>query len=126
MKILYFSPIPYDGLCQRPQYLARGLAQEHEVIYIEPTVSMMKFLLKGGEKPLSRSYEISDKLRVRRLDGRFSLHRSLEGLWSGFGVPERLQLKALLKQADAVWIGFAPWYDLVRGFQGRVIYDRIC
>lgn len=51
MKILYFSPIEYQGLKQRPQYIAEGLARQHEVTYVDPTVSMMKFLLKGGEKP---------------------------------------------------------------------------
>ena len=50
MKILYFSPIEYQGLKQRPQYIAEGLARQHEVTYVDPTVSMMKFLLKGGEK----------------------------------------------------------------------------
>ena len=41
MKIVYLAPIPYDGLRQRPQFLAEGLAREHEVIYVDPTVSML-------------------------------------------------------------------------------------
>ena len=40
-------------------------------------------------------------------------------------MPERLALRTLLKDADAVWIGFAPWFDLLRDFPGRVIYDRM-
>ena len=51
MKILFFSPIEYQGLKQRPQYIAEGLAKKHEVTYVDPTVSAMKYLLKGGEKP---------------------------------------------------------------------------
>ncbi len=47
VKILYLAPIPYDGLRQRPQYIADGLAQKHEVIYVNPTVSWLKYLLKG-------------------------------------------------------------------------------
>lgn len=125
MRILYLSPIPFDGLRQRPQFLAEGLAREHEVIYLDPTVSMMKFLIKGGERPKGFVHQAGERLTVRRLNGSFSAHRSLEGLWSGFGAPERMQLKSLLQTVDAVWIGFAPWFDLVRDFSGKIIYDRM-
>ena len=64
MKILYFSPIEYQGLKQRPQYIAEGLARQHEVTYVDPTVSMMKFLLKGGEKPGGYAYRVNEHLKV--------------------------------------------------------------
>ena len=71
MKILYFSPIEYQGLKQRPQYIAEGLARQHEVTYVDPTVSMMKFLLKGGEKPGGYAYRVNEHLKVVRLSGAF-------------------------------------------------------
>ena len=125
MKILYLPPIPYSGLKQRPQYLAEELAREHEILYLDPTVSLMKFLLKGGEWPKGYFYEVSGNLHVARLSGMLSAHRSLEALWGGIGFPERVQLRKYLRAADALWIGCAPWYGLVQGFRGPVIYDKM-
>ncbi len=125
MNILYFAPIAYHGLKQRPQYLAEELAKEHNVTYVDPTVSKMKYLLKGGERPLGYHFEVSERLKVIRLDGRWSVHRSMEGLWRGWGGPERRQLQPFLRAADAVWVGYAPWYNLIRNFPGIVIYDKM-
>lgn len=125
MKILYFAPIPYDGLKQRPQYLADGLAKEHEVIYVDPTVSMLKYVVKGGAKASGFCRFESSGVRVLRLDGTYSLPRFAEGIWSGFGFPEKKQLQPLLKEADAIWIGFEPWFDLIGDFPRTVIYDKM-
>ena len=113
MKILYFSPIEYQGLKQRPQYIAEGLARQHEVTYVDPTVSMMKFLLKGGEKPGGYAYRVNEHLKVVRLSGAFSVHRSLEALGGWVAFSERLQLRKYLWEADLVWIGYCPWYSLL-------------
>lgn len=125
MKIVYLPPIAYDNLKQRPQYLAEELAKKHEVLYVDPTVSMMKYLLKGGERPGGRQYDTESGLHVVRLNGMLSLHRSLEAIWRGVCIPERIQLKKYLRTADAVWVGYAPWYDLIRDFPGTVIYDKM-
>lgn len=125
MRILYFAPISYDGLKQRPQYIAEGLAREHDVTYIEPTVSMMKYVLKGGEKPSGRSYEIHERLRVLRMDGRFSLHRSMDALGSWVSFSERIQLKKIVKNADLIWIGYEPWFSFFRKFSGKIVYDQM-
>jgi glycosyltransferase involved in cell wall biosynthesis len=36
MKILYFAPIDWDSILQRPQHLARRLSEFHNFFYIEP------------------------------------------------------------------------------------------
>lgn len=125
MKILYFSPIEYLGLKQRPQYIAEGLARTHEVTYVDPTVSMMKFLLKGRENPRGYTYQVNEHLKVVRLCGAFSVHRSLEvaGRWIAFS--EWLQLRKYLQEADLVWIGYCPWYSLLKGYRGIVVYDKM-
>ena len=125
MKILYFSPIEYQGLKQRPQYIAEGLAREHEVTYVDPTVSMMKFLLKGGERPGGYTYRVNEHLKVVRLNGTFSVHRSLEALGGWIAFSERLQLRKFLREADLVWIGYCPWYSLLKGYRGAVVYDKM-
>jgi glycosyltransferase involved in cell wall biosynthesis len=52
MKFLYFSPIDWNFIMQRPQHLAQELNCNHEVIYIYP-MSLKTFLrnvLRKGEK----------------------------------------------------------------------------
>lgn len=125
MRILYFAPIPFDGLKQRPQYLAEGLAKNHEVVYVEPTVSVMKYLLKGGERPAGQLREAGRNLHVLRLSGWLTAHRSLEAVTPLFCLAERLQLRKHLRWAELVWIGYAPWYGLVKSFRGRIVYDKM-
>ena len=125
MRILYFAPIPYGIMKQRPQYLAQQLAREHEVIYVEPTVSAMKYLLKGGEKPGGHQYAAETNLQVVRLNGVLSAHRSLQAVAKAFYAWEKLQLRKYLKNADLVWVGYSPWYDLIRDFDGPIVYDKM-
>lgn len=123
MKILYLAPIPYDGLRQRPQYIADGLAQKHEVIYVNPTVSWLKYLLKGGDHAWGYSEVQPSGVKVIQLNGAIALPRFAEGLWSEFGFLERLAIKNLLCSVDVAWLGFEPWYDLLRHFKGEIVYD---
>ena len=125
MKILYFAPIPFDRLKQRPQYLAEGLAKEHELIYVEPTVSIMKYLMRGGETPGARQRCISETLCVMRLDGRRTAHRSMEAILPLLCVSERRQIRPLLQWADLVWIGYSPWYSIIRQYQGKLVFDKM-
>lgn len=125
MKILYFAPIPYGTMKQRPQYLAEQLAQQHEVIYVEPTISFAKRLLKKGDPSYGYLRRIGTNLQILRLNGLFYLRRPLNAVWKGFAWWERCLLRSYLKWADVVWIGYSPWYDLVSGFRGSVIYDKM-
>ena len=50
MNILYFAPIPFDEIKQRPQCLAEELSKYHTVYYIEPTTSLIRCLFKGGKQ----------------------------------------------------------------------------
>lgn len=125
MRIVYLPPIPFDGLKQRPQYIAEGLAQEHEVVYIDPTASMMKFLLNGGDKPAGYSYQAGEQLHVVRLNGSVSAHRSFEAISGLFRLPEQVQMNKYLKAADMVWVGYCPWFGLIKSFSGNIIYDKM-
>ena len=44
MKILYFAPISYGDIKQRPQHIAEELAKEHEVWYVDSTITGMRCL----------------------------------------------------------------------------------
>ncbi|WP_125116829.1 hypothetical protein [Agathobaculum sp. Marseille-P7918] len=125
MKILYLAPISYDNLKQRPQYLAEELSKKHNIVYVDPTVSVMKYLLKGGDKPFGYRYRINAHLEVMRMNGMLSLHRCMESVWKGFSFWERYQIQKLIQWADAIWVGYCPWFNLVCNFKGMIIYDKM-
>ena len=125
MNILYFSPIPYTALKQRPQYIAQGLSKIHNVVYVEPTTSIMKYILRGGEKPNGKNYKLTPSLQVLRLNGWVTAHRSFESISHLLCLSEQLQVNRLLKWADLVWIGYSPWFNMVRKFKGPIVYDKM-
>lgn len=125
MKVLYLPPIAYDNLKQRPQYLAEELSKKYDVIYVDPTVSILKYMLKGGEKPFGYRYFVSDHLEVIRMNGMLAPHRSLESIWKGVSFWEKYQIKKLLKNVDVVWVGYCPWFNLICDFKGTIIYDKM-
>lgn len=128
MKILYLAPVYFDDMKQRPQQLAECLSKNHEVYYIEPTVSLLRWMLKKGRTFTGRRKKISSSLKVLRLNGCFTLHKSMEILdlcgcnnWS-----EYLQIRQLAHRCDVIWAGHAGWYTLVRHIKGKpVVYDKM-
>lgn len=125
MKILYFAPIPYTGLKQRPQYIAEILAQKHEIHYIEPTISILKFRhndFKGSH------YKPSEHLHVIRPDGSFTAYRSVE-LFDFLHIntiSERIQLRSLIEDCDLIWVGYPLWYNVISNAKNKkLIYDKM-
>ena len=126
LNILYLSPIPFDSIKQRPQYLAEQLAEVHNVTYVEPTLSFIHKLIKGNEYK-KKSYSISNKLHVLRLNGLFSIHRVMDGVMP-FGLHslwERIQLRKLLQKTDLIWIGYCGWYPLIEKSKLPIVYDKM-
>ena len=135
MRIVYFSPIAFDDLKQRPQFLAEELSKVHEVWYIDPTITGMRCLKKGGKDFISAYYNVNSNLHVLRLNGLFGLHIKLQQ-YDSYNVNtwfERIQLKRLLTQADIIWIGYEACYRLIRPYKkGKyqnqrkiLIYDKM-
>ena len=126
MTVAYFAPIPFDFLVQRPQCLARELSKWHDVYYIEPTISLMRRVLKGGEPLAGKRQDVSDSLHIIKLNGFFTAHRvfdifdplRINTVW------ERLQMKKAMPPPDIVWVGYCGWYPVISGFP-RIIYDRM-
>lgn len=128
MKIVYMAPIGFGDLKQRPQYIAELLAKDHEVWYIEPTISLMKYLLKGGRTYKRQSYDVSSNLHIQKLDGRFSLHISLQfmDLLRLNTLYERKQLSNCINHCDMVWVGYSGWYDVIADVQEKqIVYDKM-
>lgn len=128
MNIVYFSPIPYDGLKQRPQYIAEGLSKKHHVYYIEPTVRLAAYLMNKGEEYKGRTYQISSSLEVVRCNGTFVLPFKLNvyDLFCFNGIAERIYLNDIIKRADYIIVGFEGWMNVLSWVSGkRIIYDKM-
>lgn len=128
MNILYFAPIYYDDMKQRPQQIAECLAKKHTVYYIEPTVSFLRWLLKRGRTFRGRSKRLSKNLYVIRLNGLLTLHKSLE-MFDVFGINSRselCQLSSMIQDIDIVWSGYLGWYTLVRHMRDKmIVFDKM-
>lgn len=136
MKIIYFAPIPYSDIKQRPQCLAEEISRYHEVWYIDPTITGMRCLKKRDWDFHSYQYDVNPRLHIFRPNGLFAAHIRLQyydklhiNTWF-----ERLQLRKLLSHADLVWIGYEGCYRLVRNsriFSGNdscspiLVYDKM-
>lgn len=126
MKIVYFAPIEYEHLKQRPQYIAEGLSKNHEVWYIEPTISMVG-ALKYKKPYKKRCYDVSPTLHVVRLDGRLTLPLRYLGL-DKFNIAtlfEQWQLKKIVPNADIWWMGYESWGRFISKTMPKLVYDKM-
>ncbi|MDE7311328.1 MAG: glycosyltransferase [Eubacterium sp.] len=126
MHILYFAPIAFGYLKQRPQYLAEQLARVHTVYYIEPTVSFAASVHKNELHYRKKIQKRSKTLYVIRLDGKFSLpyRWKYADKYALTALYEYLQAIRIIKKIDLIWIGYPGWYGVAHYFRGvRVVYD---
>lgn len=125
--ILYFSPIAWDAIKQRPQHLAEELSEIYKVIYVEPSLSVFNSNSRKNGLYKQRSFSINKWLDVIRPPG-FRLPRSVE-LASIFNMNtwgEFHYLKPFLCQADVLWFG-SPIFSFYINERMNipVVYDRM-
>lgn len=128
MKIAYFAPIYFDYLKQRPQHFAELLSKKHEIIYIEPTISLMRYLLKGGTSFYKIDYQINPNLKVIRAGGGFTVHKSLDyfDVFNINSISEYIQLEKYIKDCDLIWTGYPGWYNLISRYKDKkLVYDKM-
>lgn len=129
MNILYFAPIMWDALKQRPQHLAEELSKYHRIQYIEPTVSLIKSKLDGSGLSKSRRIYVNQNLEVIRFDGTYKLPNSLKPM-DLFGINDLYEKRIILKYImdnDIVWLGSPMYYELVKNSMGTkpLVYDKM-
>lgn len=66
MNILYFSPINWDYLKQRPQYIAEELSKYHSVCFVEPSISIISSILRKRFDVNSREISVNTNLKIIR------------------------------------------------------------
>ena len=126
MKIVYFSPIAFSDLKQRPQYIAEVLSRSHQVYYIEPTKRIFSYI--GNKEFRGNQYNINENLTVIRCDGKMVLpfRWNVYDLLYLNGIYEYMQLKKIIDDSDVVIVGFEGWYNLIRRIKHKqIIYDKM-
>ncbi len=127
-KILYFSPILFSDLKQRPQHIAEELSRYFKVIYIEPSVSLIRCLKNKNDLYKFREFSVNGNLKVVRPSGKYRFPKSFEALdFLGLNsVLERRELKDYIEHADMIWIGNPIYYSLVNKEKEKtIIYDKM-
>lgn len=128
-KIVYFSPIDFDDLKQRPQYLVEGLSDKYDVVFVEPTKSYLAATLCGNKQiSYSKEKRINDNLLVVKCGGTlippFMLRR-----FDYFNIAERIEKKHLdkyINDAEYFIVGFEGWANFVFQYKSiKVIYDKL-
>lgn len=127
MKIVYFAPIAYSDLKQRPQYLIEGLSEKHQICYIEPTVRVITSI-QHKEDCSAKQKDITKNLTVFRCDGKLVLpfRWNVYDLLELNGLYEYMQLRTLIASADVLFVGYEGWYNVIKWAKNKkVIYDKM-
>ena len=128
MNILYFSPILWNDLKQRPQHIAEELSLYHNIYYIEPSVSLIKSIITKTDLHKCSEFIVNENLIVIRPSGKYRLPKSID-LIDVFGINnicEKKQLKPLIDKCQIVWLGSPIYYSLVKDFKNKkIVYDKM-
>jgi len=127
MNIVYFSPINWDFLKQRPQHIAEELSKYHSVYYIEPSISGVSSIIRGKKFHKSREFNVNINLKIIRPGGKLRLPRIFDLVdFTGLNlVYEKFYLKKVIENAHLIWLGSPIYYDLVKDFGKKIIYDKM-
>lgn len=127
MKIIYFSPIDWSFLKQRPQHIAEELSKHYTVYYIEPSISVLSSIIKNNNSHKPRQSNINDMLKVIRINGSLRLPKMFDLIdITGLNLAyERLHLKRMIGETDLLWLGSPIYYGLIKHFKNKVIYDKM-
>jgi hypothetical protein len=130
LNVLYFSPIYWSDLKQRPQHLAEELAGilGGELTFIEPSISIINGIVKSNTDYKEYEKKINENLHVFRPSGALRLPRSVE-IIDMFGFNqflERKQLENLILKADIIWLGSPIFYNLIKNISNKtIVFDRM-
>lgn len=128
MNILYFSPIMWNDLKQRPQHIAEELAKENNIIYVEPSVSFINSIFNKNNFYNKNYQKLNSNFEIIRASGFFRLPKSFEFFdFLKVGVfIERLILKKYIKNSDVIWLGSPVFYPLIKNIKNKtIIYDKM-
>lgn len=127
-KILYFSPILWNDLKQRPQHIAEELSKYYKIYYVEPSISILNSIINKNELYKKNNIEINSNLKVIRTSGNFRLPKSFEifDLFNLNTLYERSQLKKLIEECEIIWVGSPIFYNLIKNYNDKkIIYDKM-
>ncbi len=104
------------------------LAQQYEVYYIDPTISILKYIFGRDHNFRNIRYNVLPNLHVIRLSGIATMYRSIE-LFDFLHIntiSERIQLRSLISHCDLIWVGYPLWYYVIYLMRDKkFIYDKM-
>lgn len=128
MNIVYFSPITWRDLKQRPQHIAEELSLHHTITFVEPSISFISSLIRRNNDYRRSKVFINAQMNVTRPSGAFRLPKSAE-LVDYFRINslyERSQLRTCIDQSDLIWLGSPIFYPLISDVRNKVIvFDKM-
>lgn len=128
MNIVYFAPIAFDDLKQRPQYIAEKLAEKHNVVYVEPTIRWISYVSGRAKEYRGKTVKVSEHLTVVRCNGMFVIpfRWKIYDIFSLNSFVEEAYLKNYMDQADIIIVAYEGWADVLRHVHGKkIIYDKM-
>ncbi len=129
--LIYFSPIPWRGLYQRPQHTARALSAERRILFVEPRTLHLPEPPPDEDRlawlalPVLPVNARRPALRMMaRMASRFTLAR--DGITRRQGMLLKRKLLALGMRDPLLLFGHPDFADLLDLFPGcPVIYDHM-
>lgn len=130
LEILYFSPIYWGDLKQRPQHLAEELVKMPgvHITFVEPSISILNSLIRKNFDFKKKEQTLNERLQIFRPSGSLRLPRSVESLdifhWNQWY--EKKQLRDLISSSDIIWLGSPIFYPLVKDHRmKKIVFDRM-
>ncbi len=129
--LIYFSPIPWRGLYQRPQHTARALAADRRVLFVEPRT------LHLPEPPADEAnlaflalpvLPVNARRPILRATARLASHFALarDGITRRQGILLKRKLASLGMRDPVLFFGHPDFADLLDLCPGcPVVYDHM-
>ncbi|AEH46344.1 glycosyltransferase family protein [Parageobacillus thermoglucosidasius] len=129
-NIIYFSPINWFELKQRPQHIAEELSKQYKVTFIEPSISILSSIIQRDREYQGRFFSINKNLEVMRPSGVLRLPRCVEyyNLFKFNTLYERKQLQKYINKSHIIWLGSPIYYPIIENIksEGKIlIYDKM-
>ncbi|MDQ0244814.1 hypothetical protein J2S09_002385 [Bacillus fengqiuensis] len=129
-NILYFSPINWFELKQRPQHIAEELSKQYQITFVEPSISILSSIVRKSGEHKGRFFSVNENLGVIRPSGMLRLPRSIE--YYNFArintLYERKQLQEYINKSDIIWLGSPIYYPVIENeaLEDKIlIYDKM-
>ena len=97
--------------------------------YIGNGLNTVSYTHLGGTSFHKIDYQVNPNLRVIRVGGGFTVHKSLDyfDVFNMNSISEYIHLEKYVRDCDLIWTGYPGWYNLISRYKGKkLVYDKMC